>query len=255
MITKNIAICTLLIAQPLLAGVVSADSTTLSMGADYSSGDYGDSTKTDTWFFPFTGKYEVDAWTLKLTVPYIRTTGPGNTVGVGGDRISVTDTSTARRTESGVGDITGSVGYAIVESDGWLVELIGKVKAPTADEAKGLGTGETDYAGQVDVAKVLGKVTLFGTVGKKHFGDPQGIDFHDPVYMTIGATQKLQDSSIGLAYDWREKVTDSGDEISEATAFYSLKLSADWKTQLYLVKGFSDASPDWGAGVVLSYRL
>jgi hypothetical protein len=129
------------------------------------------------------------------------------------------------------------------------------VKAPTADEDKGLGTGETDYAAQVDLARVLGKTTLFGTLGQKFFGDPEGLDFRDPVYASVGVSQKLTESSIGVAYDWREKATASGDAISEATLFYVLKLSPVWKTQIYLVKGFSDASPDWGAGIVQSYRF
>jgi hypothetical protein len=36
------------------------------------------------------------------------------------------------------------------------------------------------------------------------------------------------------------------------TAFVTYKFDARWKLQSYLVKGFSDGSPDFGGGLVLS---
>jgi hypothetical protein len=48
-------------------------------------------------------------------------------------------------------------------------------------------------------------------------------------------------------------VTSSGDEINEMSLFVSQKLDEKWKLQVYAVKGFSDASPDWGGGVFVSH--
>lgn len=246
--------CLFLLARGTAEPLYAAD-LTLSAGADYSTGDYGDQLSTDTWFFPFSLKWETERWTSKLTVPYIRTSGPGDVVGVGPDRVAVEGASNTRRSESGLGDVTGSLGYSLIERAGWLVELIGKVKAPTADENKGLGTGETDYATQLDIAKQTAKTTWFGTIGKKLYGDPEGSDFNDPVYLSLGVSQKVKDSlSVGLAYDWRRQVTDSGEDMREATLFLSQRFDKAWKGQLYLVKGFSTVDPDWGMGVVLSYR-
>ena len=42
---------------------------------------------------------------------------------------------------------------------------------------------------------------------------------------------------------------------SELTAFYALKYNKSWKTQAYFLKGFSDASPDWGAGLSVGYSF
>ena len=50
-------------------------------GADYLTGKYGGTLATDVTYLPLTLRY--DAWplNLKLTVPYLRITGPGNVVG------------------------------------------------------------------------------------------------------------------------------------------------------------------------------
>src|SRR5207244_4227895 len=40
--------------------------TTLSVGADSSTGKYGQDQSTHIFFVPITGKYEADRWTLKL---------------------------------------------------------------------------------------------------------------------------------------------------------------------------------------------
>ena len=40
-------------------------------GADYSSGKYGQSETTDITYIPFMAKYETDDTTIKLTVPLV----------------------------------------------------------------------------------------------------------------------------------------------------------------------------------------
>ena len=59
-------------------------------------------------------------------------------------------------------------------------------------------------------------------------------------------------TSVGLYHDWRERLRPRGSEVSETTAYVSVRLDPTWKLQLYGVKGFSDASPDYGAGLMVS---
>src|SRR4051794_19358796 len=125
-----------------------ADSTfTVSAGFDYSTGTYGTSSDTRIWYYPLMAKYEADALTLKLTVPYLKITGPSNVVAAAGQPVQV-GTNGTRRSESGAGDVVGAASYNIFDdrADGLLVDLTTKIKFATADEAKGLGTGENDYA-------------------------------------------------------------------------------------------------------------
>lgn len=236
-------------AMPATAGDWS-----LIYGLDYSSGKYGGSHRSETWYLPIIGKYEDHAMTYKVTLPYLRTTGPGG-VSVGPDLTPLPGTRTSRRTESGLGDVVLSASWTALDGagSGLLLDVVAKLKLPTGDEKRGLSTGEADYALQVDVARRFGPVTGFGTLGWKKFGDPPGSDFRNPIYTSLGMASRLNpDLTAGISYDWRQKILKHGAETSEATLFLSQRLSAATKIQLYLVNGFSDASPDWGGGLMLN---
>lgn len=239
------------LALPAAAGEFSA-----SAGMDYSSGDYGTNETSETWYVPVVGKYEDGRLGLKLTVPYLRITNPS--VGPDGEPLPCGNaTAPSRKTESGLGDVVGAASYALLDGTegGVLLDVVGKVKLPTADEDECLGTGKTDYSVQIDAAKAFGGVTGFGTLGWKKFGDPSGANFRDPIYGSVGLATKLAPATtVGAAYDWRQKVTSRGDEISEMALFVSQTLDPAWKLQFYAVKGFSDASPDWGSGLIFSRR-
>lgn len=238
-----------LVASMLAAMMLpaAAGDLTLTTGLDYSSGDYGTNTTSETWYVPIAAKYETGPVTLKMTVPYLRITNA--VVGPDGDPLEGGDCG---GTETGLGDITASAGYNLLDgtSGGLLLDAVAKVKMPTA-ESSCLGNNKTDYAVQVDVAKAFGAVTAFGTLGWKDMGDS---DFDDPVFASLGVAMKVAPATtVGAAYDWREKLTSRSDPISEMSLFVSQKLSAQWKLQVYGVKGFSDNSPDWGGGVMVGY--
>jgi hypothetical protein len=230
----------------------SADSFSTAIGADYSSGDYGTGTTSEIWYVPVVGKYETGPMTYKVTVPWLRITNPE--VGPNGDPLP----GGCRDVESGLGDTVTSAGYALLDGSegGLLLDLIGKVKFPTADEDQCLGTGEVDYTAQIDVSKAFGQVTGFGTLGWKKFGDPPDSNFDDPVFVSLGfAIPVAARTTAGASYDWRQKVVSTGSQIQELTLFATHKLNHEWKIQLYAVKGFSDASPDAEGGLVLYHTF
>lgn len=243
----------------VLAGSAAAQTVnSLSAGAEYTSGKYGGTETTDTLYVPFVVKQETGRWTLKATIPYLRISGPANVVGAGADRVTIPGAGTGRRTESGLGDIVASAFYNLADerSGGLGLDLGAKVKLPTADEAKGLGTGKADYALQADLFKPLGDITVFGSLGYRWYGDPAGVNLRNVPYGALGASRRLSsETTIGVAYDFRPRITSGGDEVSEATAFWSQRLSREWKLQLYGVVGFSDASPDAGVGALMERRF
>jgi hypothetical protein len=233
-----------------------AEGLTLGAGAEYSSGKYGGTEKTEIWYVPFTAKYETGPWALRLAVPYIRITGPGNVVGAGADRVVLPNVSTARRTDSGLGDVVGSAFYNLLndKSSGLGMDIGAKVKLPTADKDKGLGTGKADYSLQADFFKPIDALTLFGSVGHRWYGDPAGVDLKNVFYGSVGGSYRMSgDTSVGLAYDYRPRIVSGGGEVSEATAFVSQRISSNTKLQFYGVAGFGKASPDFGIGAVLNY--
>ncbi len=226
----------------------------LNAGVDYSTGKYGGAAATDIWYFPVTGKFETGPWLMKLTVPYLRISGPANVVG--GDRV-VTGAAAGTRTESGLGDVVGNASYAAwYDRDAAMgLDLGGKVKFATASSKRGLGTGKNDLAVYADLYKGLGNLSLFTTLGYKWLGDPAGFNLNDVWYGSLGGSYKLGSGkdSLGLAYDWREKTSAAGSHTSEMTAFWSRKLEGETKLQVYLVGGLSDGSPDLGLGANIGF--
>jgi hypothetical protein len=253
-------ICALM-AMLLAAGAATAeDVLTFGGGAEYTTGTYGGSQSTDILYVPFITKYETGPWTLRATVPWIRISGPGNVVGAGADRVVLPGATAPRRTESGLGDIVLSGFYTLFGDTSLLadrtnapigLDIGAKVKLGTADENKGLGTGKNDYSLQADAYKTFGQFTAFGTLGYRWYGDPAGVDLKNVFYGSAGGTWRFsRDTSAGIAYDYRPKISPNGGTISEATAFLTQRLSRDVKLQLYGIMGFSTGSPDYGAGLL-----
>lgn len=246
-----------LIAGLAVGGDALAGEFTGSLGIEYTEGDYGGTLDTGIWAMSFVGQYEQGRWRLKASLPYLRITGPGSVIGPDGVPNPGVQADT-RSTESGLGDLVLTGTYAAVynAARGYGMDLVAKVKLPTADEDKGLGTGKTDVAIQVDPFMVVGRSTLFGTLGYKVYGDPEAIDYDNVWYGSVGVMGKLSaQTSIGVAHDVRQKLVPTGAAVSETTLFAVHKLDRDTRLQFYLVKGFSDASPELGGGVVLKQRF
>jgi len=233
--------------------------TSVAVGAEYTTGKFGQPEKTETLYVPVVLRHETGPWVLKATVPWLRVTGPANVIGAGADRVVVPGASTGRRTESGLGDIVLSGFYNLMDErkGGLGLDVGAKVKLPTADDTKGLGTGELDYAAQLDFFRPFDTTTtLFGSIGYRVYGDPAGITLKDVFYASIGASYRMsQQQSVGVAYDYRPAIVNGGGKVSEATLFFSNRLSPEWKLQLYGVIGFADASPDAGIGALLERRF
>lgn len=227
---------------------------TASAGIDFSSGKYGRSDHTETLYLPFALKYESDPFVLRLTVPYLVTRGPASVSGRGSERFDLGRTGSSGREVEGLGDVVLGGTWTVVERGAWIVDLGGKIKFGTADEQKGLGSGKNDYALQTDLYRVLGQGhTLFATAGARKMGDPAGVDLRDPLYGSLGWSYRHSpETSLGLSYDYRQKLQSAGHEVSEATLFLISKLGDGLKLQTYLVRGLSAGSPDLGGGVMLS---
>jgi hypothetical protein len=227
---------------------------TLSAGVDYSTGDYGTDEDTEVWYFPVMAKYELGRSVFKLTVPYLRIDGPSGCAIIDGRPIC--GEAGTSSTEEGLGDVVLGYSYSLTPQPvaGFFVDLGGKIKFGTADEDKGLGTGENDYALYADAFYPAGDWTPFATLGYRFMGDPDGYDFDDTWYGTLGVDYKLsQVNNVGGLWDLRESVTHTGDGASELMLYWSHKFTGGYKLQTYAVSGFSDDSPDYGLGVMLLY--
>lgn len=221
-------------------------------GVDYSSGDYGDTSDTSILFIPVTGRVEYGRLTVKASVPYIRIEGPGNVVGGTDGGIVVGPGGGGKTSQSGLGDIVVSGSYLFYPlSEGMpFMELTGKVKIPTADEDKGLGTGKVDYTIQGDLYQPFGAFTIFGGIGYRVRGEPAGFNLGNSFLASVGGAYKVSDIwSGGLMFDYREAATKTSDDRLELTPYVAIKPSTEWTLSLYASFGMSDASADTGGGL------
>ncbi|TAL74917.1 MAG: transporter [Rhodanobacter sp.] len=266
----------LLVGVPVAYAADAPDQFSVSAGANYSSGKYGTNTTTDIWSVPITGEYTTGDWTFKLVVPYINISGPGDVIpGVGqvhnnnpksrgrgngtGGPVGGPGTSTVTSgSASGLGDVVASIGYQVFTSadQTFGVDLTGKVKFGTANENKGLGTGKNDYGVALDTYKVVGNWTAFGGVGWMKYGSSQYIQLKNGFNANVGAQYKLGPADgIGVYYYYRERIATGGAAQSELTGYWNHKLGNSWRMQAYVMGGFADGSPDYGAGASLKYTF
>lgn len=225
---------------------------TLGGGLHYSSGDYGTSTTTSIATLAATARYEAGPWVYKATVPYLSVEGDTGVIpGVGQVRAAPVRSDKA----SGLGDIVLSATYAAYydRASTLGLDLTAKLKLATADEAKGLGTGEHDVAFLVDLYRLFGRITGFGGVGYHILGDSPALPLENAWSANLGASYKLDErDSAGAMLDHRQRVVPGGPAQRELVGFFTRKLAGDWKAQAYALIGLADGSPDWGGGLSLA---
>lgn len=228
---------------------------TLTVGYNHSSGDYGQTEDTVITYIPVTAKIKKDRWTAKLTVPYIKIKGPG--VVAGGEDTSVGGVAQPVGTESGMGDVQASLSYKQpLGGKGIYGDLMGKVKIPTADEDRNLGTGEFDYTLQAGLTKTIGDAYVTGSVGRKFNGSSSTFSPNDVWKASAGAGYNFTPQlTAGASYDWRESSSDTGEDYSNAIGYGTYKMTKNWEAQVYAGTGFSDAAPNFSTGLQVSYKF
>lgn len=250
----------------------SADSTTeFSLGYDYSSGDYGQNVTTEIEVLPASLAVSEGPWRVEITVPYIRVSGNGSVVpgagspmvldsfkagrfgGSGGGSVSSSKSTT---THGGLGDIAVSAGYALMPADGSFYEISGKLKFGTADENEGLGTGENDFALQLDGVVGAGTVSPYFTLGYLVTGDSGAVSFRDVPYGSVGLMFHLgKNATVGTGYDYRASTVRGSDDQQQLDAFLDWKLAPSLSASVSALAGFTDSSPDYGASARLTSRF
>jgi hypothetical protein len=255
--TASLLGCLLLLQGQTAAAQDSDTRVSLSAGAEFTSGTYGGDVDIEDTYVPFTATADMGRVGLRLTVPYLSVRAPQGTI-FDPDGVPIPGTG-VMTTESGLGDVIGSMTfYNVLQNrrQGFAMDLTGKVKFATADEDKGLGTGANDYTVQADFFKFADRVSLLGSIGYMFRGDATGVDLDNVLVAAAGVTFKVTpDVRTGLVFDFRESAISGGDSVRELTGFVSRRVAENWRMQGFVLAGFSDSSPDWGAGLQIKRIL
>jgi hypothetical protein len=177
-----------------------------------------------------------------------------NSVTIPGSPTTTTVVKHKKQTNTGFGDITATAIYNVLDNNDWTVDLTGKVKLPTGDESKGLSNDETDYALQVNIDRYFGAPYVSFGLGYRWLGEPAGVNFDNVTYGSIGGGYKIsQFASVGVSYDWSTSAFNGGPKPQEVSIFGSYRINEHYKLSAVLYGGLSNASPEAGGGVTLSY--
>jgi len=243
-------------------------SNSLSLGGYFSRGDFGAMEDTDVTYVPLSWEYSRSPWRFRVTVPWLRISGPGNVlVNTGGvSRPGMPDVPDPEVPEtvsdSGPGDVVLQAAWELPagSAEGPFVDLSVEVKLPTADEARGLGTGATDAGLQVDLYQQFGQATVFGTLGHRWRGSSAFFEgLRDAWWLSLGFARPWSPGRVpgewswGVIYDYREPASTLSVGTSEVLPYITWSPDGRWTVMTYVLRGFTRDSADHGIGVQLTW--
>ena len=228
---------------------------------NYDTGDYGTPDRTNSVYIPFTLKRYFADGDLAVTVPYLRQSSTGQVTWVGGKpvRLDKAPRASAASSESGLGDIMLRGTYALMRENpgSFDLGLAGRIKLPTADEDKGLGTGEMDGGAGLEFAKELNAGwTLLADAYYTVIGEPEGVDFNNQLALDLGFYKTLKENlGLTVLYESQNAISDGGADPRSVSGTLSYGASAGLQFSGGLTLGLSDGSPDAGVSAGFSKKF
>ena len=220
------------------------------------TGEFGSGIGTDILYLPLIYTATGERREFRLTVPYLSIRSDQPVTFAGGD---VTSRGPGgESTESGSGDVIVQGEYFFREGGpgrSWISGSL-RVKLPTADEDRGLGTGEMDVGPGLSIIRSLGtRLTAMGEAQYILRGDPPSGGLRDTLWLSAGLQAK---PSAGTAFNFflerRDSVLPGRAAISDLSLGWDQRLSERLTLRTALYAGLSDTAEDWGLSAGLSLR-
>jgi hypothetical protein len=237
-------------AWPALRGL------SMGVGLEYETGDYGTGDTTDLWRLPLSISYSGEQWYFNATIPYLIADSTGAIVVRSDGHHTTGGIVSGGRSEHGIGDVTlSATRYLTYDKERKLEPFVrGRIKLGTADENKGLGTGENDVAAEIGLNKWTDKQRYYGAIGYEVVGDPPGVNYDNVFYGYGGMSFELtKDKHLGVDLYYTQASAPGFDDSLDLTGFVNYRYDRQRTIHVYLLAGLADGSPDWGGGVNLRY--
>ncbi len=221
----------------------------------YFSGDYGTGIDTSITYVPLIVVVSSRRQVFRLTVPYLSIHTNQPVVYLNGEVIPAP--AGGSTSESGLGDVVAQDEVFVLQGSArrpWISGIL-RVKFPTADETKGLGSGETDYGGGVGVIQQLGPGWNF--IGAWQYvvrGDPPGIDFRNTSWVTAGVQwRRSERSSWNAFYEDRQSVIEGNGDLADVSLGYDRLLSPGITLRSTAYAGLSSTAERFGFSAGFSF--
>jgi hypothetical protein len=167
----------------------------LTSGLSYTQRDEADEPRTDYFRIPLAARLTKGPFRVTASMPYLIVNGPGSNFGdddgAGDDDLPADDDTRDNRRGFGDLSITGRYRAVDDERSGFELDLMSRVKLPTASRRKRLGTGEVDYAVGAQLSRELGKLEPFVSGQYRINGDPPDRNYRNTVATSVGTGFRL----------------------------------------------------------------
>jgi len=232
-----------------------------SSAVNYDTGKYGSPYRTDSVYMPLTLKRSFASADLSITVPFLQQSSTGLVTRVGGKpvRLARGTAAIADSSEAGLGDILlcGAYTLALDGPRSFDLGLAGRLKLPTADKTKGLGTGEMDEGVGLEFAKEINpRLTLLADGYCTIIGDPEGADLNNEISLEVGFYTPLR-KNLGLTvlYETQSAIVDGNADPRSVSGTLSYGTQGGVQFAGGLTLGMSDGSPGLGVGAGFNWKF
>jgi hypothetical protein len=159
----------------------------------------------------------------------------------------------------GLGDVVVRGRYYVLDERAWYptIALRAHVKAPTADDERGLGTGRPDEGIGAEITRTLGGgLSVMADGGYTFIGQPEGLELNRPWWYDVGLGQDLARGVVNVSvfFEQYQAIVPGLPNARDVLVALTLK-SRGWQTQLAAQVGASDGAAERGFTVGISRRF
>jgi len=225
------------------------DKFSLSTGFDHRSGKYDTAGTSGMLSIPATGEYENGHWMIRVKAPNALV--PVTSGAASGMRL--VSTGITPDIQSALDDAVAAATYNLFSgsSSKTGIDLTGKVRLNSAVTGT---SAQNDYAAQADAYQSYHKFTALGSLGYRFSGKPTGINIDKVLYGSFGGAYQLDEKlhgGVDLNLSQNSALTGEGQR--EISAYVSRKINKNFKAKGYVLRNFSNGSPDRSLGAKVYY--
>jgi hypothetical protein len=237
-----------------------SDRLSLNLGLGRFEGEYGLPEETTFDVVNFSARWYLPRGQIQVSVPYLRLAGPTGVQLVGGQPVVVPDEfGEHEREESGLGDTVAQGEYYLrtgSTTSPWVIGRL-RLKVPTGDDEKRLGTGAADVEIGLGLVRQYGTLTWLADIGYTAVGSSSTFDLKNVFRVGTGVSRSLGERMSGYLY--LENRTNAVERSDDRRSFIvgverSLDPAQRLRLSVSMFVGLTDATEDLGLYLNLGRR-
>ncbi len=236
----SLAICG---TTPASASGDSVKSLQLSTGVYWSQGDYREGINRSMAAIPLAARVQADTWSARLATTLLTSEQLGTEA----------NNKEQKERQSGMGDTWLSATHHLPpqQTNSLFIDLTGKLKWASGNDAKALSSGTTDTELRMDGFKRFDSLTLSSGFGYRWRSG--NVTYKNSANAIVGADWRwTPGNNVGVTLSAGEPSTASSSGQREWLIYWSIKRASNTRWTLYALHGTSTSTPDIGAGVTIS---